>query len=160
MIENLPDVKGYATSDLWERHPTKNHLWKMYVPPVHMPLSRLTPREHSVGRIDDVIVHSSGEKTVPAPMEDIIMSSPKSVTTRDCEDVPHSFVSSIQGAVMFGREHDQTGILLEPKPGHDIDVTVAKQLADFRNKMWYVEHSLSLPVFPMEPVFYVCQARD
>ena len=30
----------------------------------------------SVGRIDDVIIHSSGEKTVPAPMEDIILSSP------------------------------------------------------------------------------------
>lgn len=30
----------------------------------------------SVGRKDDVIVHTSGEKTVPAPMEDILMSSP------------------------------------------------------------------------------------
>ena len=29
-----------------------------------------------VGRVDDVIIHSSGEKTVPGPMEDIIMSSP------------------------------------------------------------------------------------
>ena len=27
-VENLPDVKGYATSDLWVKHPTKN-LWKM-----------------------------------------------------------------------------------------------------------------------------------
>ncbi|KAG6852406.1 hypothetical protein C0991_012301 [Blastosporella zonata] len=56
-IENLPDVRGYATSDLWEPHPTKDYLWKI------------------VGRIDDVVIHSSGEKTVPAPMEDIVMSS-------------------------------------------------------------------------------------
>jgi hypothetical protein len=30
----------------------------------------------SVGRRDDVIIHTSGEKTVPGPMEDILMSSP------------------------------------------------------------------------------------
>lgn len=29
-IENLADVKGYATSDLFVKHPTKN-LWKMFV---------------------------------------------------------------------------------------------------------------------------------
>lgn len=27
--ENLPDVKGYATSDLWVPHPTKPDFWKM-----------------------------------------------------------------------------------------------------------------------------------
>jgi hypothetical protein len=37
--------------------------------------SRLSLNKTSVGRIDDVVIHSSGEKTVPAPMEDIIMSS-------------------------------------------------------------------------------------
>lgn len=30
-VENLPDVKGYATNDTWEPHPTKEGLWKMYV---------------------------------------------------------------------------------------------------------------------------------
>lgn len=29
-IENLSDVKGYATADLWVPHPTKSYLWKMY----------------------------------------------------------------------------------------------------------------------------------
>ena len=29
----------------------------------------------SVGRIDDVVVHSSGEKTVPARIEEIVTSS-------------------------------------------------------------------------------------
>ena len=27
-VENLPDVKGYATSDVFVKHPTKD-LWKM-----------------------------------------------------------------------------------------------------------------------------------
>ncbi|KAJ7470082.1 hypothetical protein B0H11DRAFT_2434130 [Mycena galericulata] len=67
MVENLKDVKGYATSDLCVNHPQKKHLWKV------------------VGRVDDAIVHTSGEKTVPAPMEDIVTSSPH-----------------VAGAVMFG----------------------------------------------------------
>ncbi|KAG6885392.1 putative NRPS-like protein biosynthetic cluster [Termitomyces sp. T159_Od127] len=29
MIDNLPDVSGYATSDLWRPHPTTKGLWKM-----------------------------------------------------------------------------------------------------------------------------------
>lgn len=33
----------------------------------------------SVGRVDDVIIHSSGEKTVPAPMEALMASSPQYV---------------------------------------------------------------------------------
>lgn len=41
-------------------------------PTAFLPL--FNPR-FSVGRIDDVIMHTSGEKTVPAPMEDIILSS-------------------------------------------------------------------------------------
>jgi long-subunit acyl-CoA synthetase (AMP-forming) len=57
-IENLPDVSGYATEDLFEPHPTIPNLWKI------------------VGRVDDVLTHSSGEKTVPAPMEAIISANP------------------------------------------------------------------------------------
>ncbi|KAF8546313.1 acetyl-CoA synthetase-like protein, partial [Imleria badia] len=56
-IENLPDLKGYATSDLFIKHPTKN-LWKI------------------IGRVDDVITLASGEKTVPTPMEGIITACP------------------------------------------------------------------------------------
>ncbi|KAG0700207.1 putative nonribosomal peptide synthetase [Suillus ampliporus] len=57
-IENLPDVQGYATNDLFVRHPTKKELWKI------------------VSRADDVIVLSSGEKTVPSHMETIIGCCP------------------------------------------------------------------------------------
>ncbi|KAF7798255.1 hypothetical protein EIP86_009472 [Pleurotus ostreatoroseus] len=57
-VENLPDAKGYATSDLWEPHPTKKGLWRI------------------VGRKDDVIVLGSGEKIVPIPQERYIASHP------------------------------------------------------------------------------------
>jgi hypothetical protein len=36
----------------------------------------LANHELSVGRVDEMIVHSSGEKTVSAPMENIVASSP------------------------------------------------------------------------------------
>ncbi|KAJ6568452.1 hypothetical protein B0H10DRAFT_2109334 [Mycena sp. CBHHK59/15] len=100
-VENLDDVKGYATSDLWVNHPEKRHLWRI------------------VGRIDDVLVHTSGEKTVPVPMEDIVMGSPHVV-----------------GTVMFGHEREQTGILIELVPELQIDVQNATQVAELRNKIW------------------------
>ncbi|KAJ7446336.1 putative aminoadipate reductase, partial [Mycena latifolia] len=102
-VNNLSDVKGYATSDLFVQHPEKKHLWKI------------------VGRTDDVIVHLSGENTVPAPMEDIIMSSPL-----------------VAAAIIFGRDQNQTGILIEPVPGVQIDVEDAVQVTDLRNKLWTV----------------------
>ncbi|EGN93427.1 hypothetical protein SERLA73DRAFT_115874 [Serpula lacrymans var. lacrymans S7.3] len=100
-VENIPDVKGYATSDLFLKHPSKDGLWKL------------------VGRADDVIVLSSGEKVVPAPMENIIASSPV-----------------VGGTVMFGRARNHVGILVEPRQGFHVDVEDSKQLAVFRNKIW------------------------
>lgn len=44
---------------------------------------------------------------------------------------------SIQGAVMFGREHDQAGILIESRGVDAIDVNDDIQIANFRNKIWY-----------------------
>ncbi|KAG1870691.1 putative aminoadipate reductase [Suillus subalutaceus] len=100
-VENLPDVKGYATSDVFIKHPTIEGLWKI------------------VGRIDDVLVLSSGEKTVPAPMESTICANPY-----------------VNGAVLFGRGRNQVGILIEPRAGCEIDVDDEKQLAEFRNRVW------------------------
>ncbi|KAJ6611594.1 acetyl-CoA synthetase-like protein [Mycena sp. CBHHK59/15] len=100
-VENLPDVRGYATSDLCINHPHKKHLWKI------------------VGRVDDTIIHTSGEKTVPAPMEDIIASSPH-----------------VAAAVVFGSERPQTGTLIEVAPSLQIDVRNPVQLAELRNKIW------------------------
>ncbi|KAG1779119.1 putative aminoadipate reductase [Suillus placidus] len=100
-VENLPDVKGYTTSDVFIKHPTIEGLWKI------------------VGRIDDVLVLSSGEKTVPAPMESIISANPY-----------------VNGTVIFGRGRNQAGILIEPRAGCEFDVDDEKHLAEFRNRVW------------------------
>lgn len=57
-IENISDVRGYATNDLFVPHPTKKGLWRI------------------TGRKDDVLVLGSGEKVVPIPQEGMITSSP------------------------------------------------------------------------------------
>lgn len=75
----------------------------------------------SVGRLDDVLIHSSGEKTVPAPMETLIGSSPV-----------------LSGVCMFGRGRNQTGVLVEPRPEYAIDVMDEERVAGFRNKIWCV----------------------
>ncbi|KAJ7625844.1 acetyl-CoA synthetase-like protein, partial [Roridomyces roridus] len=97
-VENLPDTRGYATKDLFRRHPTNCDL---------------------VGRLDDVVIMANGEKTVPGPMEDIILSSP-----------------FIRGAVMFGRERNQVGVLVEPHGEYQLDPSDREQLASFRNLIW------------------------
>ncbi|KAJ7625826.1 putative nonribosomal peptide synthetase, partial [Roridomyces roridus] len=74
-----------------------------------------------VGRLDDVIIMANGEKTVPGPMEDIITSSPY-----------------IRGAIMFGRERNQIGVLIEPNPQQKVDPSDEKQLAEYRNLIWPV----------------------
>jgi long-subunit acyl-CoA synthetase (AMP-forming) len=51
----------------------------------------------SVGRQDDVLTLSTGEKTVPAPIEDAIVKDKR-----------------IRSAVLFGRGRDQVGVLIEP----------------------------------------------
>ena len=75
----------------------------------------------SVGRVDDVITLASGEKTVPAPMEGIINSSPL-----------------LRGVVMFGRERNQVGVLVEPRAEYAIDTRDDSAVAAFRNQVWYV----------------------
>ncbi|KAF8838002.1 putative nonribosomal peptide synthetase [Paxillus ammoniavirescens] len=112
-VENLPDVRGYATADIFLKHPTKD-MWKI------------------IGRVDDVIMLASGEKTVPAPIETIINSSPL-----------------LKGSVMFGRERNQAGILVEPHPEHAIDVNDEKAVMKIRNEIWPVieEANKTSPAF-------------
>ncbi|KAH7879221.1 uncharacterized protein C8R40DRAFT_1166466 [Lentinula edodes] len=100
-VENLEDVPGYATSDIFTPHPTKPGFWAI------------------VGRTDDVIIHSSGEKTTALPIEHVVIQSPL-----------------IQGAVVFGRQRDQAGILIEPTPDNQTDVANEAAISQFRNKIW------------------------
>jgi acyl-CoA synthetase (AMP-forming)/AMP-acid ligase II len=75
-----------------------------------------THRALSIGRGDDVLILASGENVVPAPMEDIIMSSPL-----------------VGGTLIFGRGRNQVGVLLESRPDVKVD-----DLVEFRNKIWCV----------------------
>ncbi|KNZ78390.1 L-aminoadipate-semialdehyde dehydrogenase [Termitomyces sp. J132] len=101
MVNTLPDAEGFATADVFKCHPTKEGLWKI------------------IGRLDDVIVHSSGEKTIPGPMEVIIMSN-----------------SLVQAAIIFGRERDRTGVLIELRTGSNFDIVDPRELARLRNQIW------------------------
>ncbi|KAF7378113.1 Acetyl-CoA synthetase-like protein [Mycena sanguinolenta] len=74
-----------------------------------------------VGRLDDVLIMANGEKTVPGPMEDVLGASP-----------------FIAGAVMFGRERNQVGVLIEPNHKYELDPTDEKQLGKYRNLIWPV----------------------
>ncbi|KAI0643270.1 acetyl-CoA synthetase-like protein [Trametes meyenii] len=92
---------AYSTSDLVEPHPTKPNLWRI------------------VGRADEQIMLSNGEKTNPVPLEKIINADPH-----------------VKSSVMFGRGKFQNGILIEPKPQFAIDLSDIKQVEAFRNKIW------------------------
>ncbi|KAF8578531.1 acetyl-CoA synthetase-like protein [Ramaria rubella] len=92
---------AFATNDLAIRHPTDPTKFKI------------------LGRKDDQIMLSTGEKTNPGPIEEIIAMNPL-----------------VQFAVMFGRGRDQNGILLQPAKGHEIDPGNEVTLAQFRNDVW------------------------
>ncbi|KAI5884857.1 NAD(P)-binding protein [Schizophyllum commune H4-8] len=102
-VKNMANRPGYATSDLWVAHPTKPYLRRI------------------VGRKDDVIVHSTGEKTVPAPMEGKILKSPL-----------------VAAVVMFGRGRDEAGILVEPAAGYAVDTKDDARIAVYRDGIWPV----------------------
>jgi hypothetical protein len=62
---------------------------------------------------------ANGEKTVPGPMEDIMLGSPL-----------------IMGGIMFGRERNQVGLLIEPKMQYRVDPKDDQQVEKFRNSIW------------------------
>ncbi|TCD65683.1 putative NRPS-like protein biosynthetic cluster [Steccherinum ochraceum] len=92
---------AYATSDLFVPHPIKPGLWRIF------------------GRTDDQIMHSSGEKTNPGPLEAILNQDP-----------------NVSRALMFGRGQFNAGILIEPVARQSFDLSDTQKLADFRNNVW------------------------
>jgi len=68
-----------------------------------------------------VLVLSSGEKTVPGPIEAAIANSPY-----------------VSGVCMFGRGRHQVGVLVEPRSEFTIDVEDEKRVVAFRNMIWSV----------------------
>ncbi|KAF8154617.1 hypothetical protein B0H34DRAFT_783775 [Crassisporium funariophilum] len=94
-------TKAYDTMDLVARHPDNPDLWRIY------------------GRCDEQLMHSTGEKTNPVPIETMLVRHPK-----------------IEYAVMFGRGRFHTGVLVQPTQQDMIDSRDHVQLARFRNEIW------------------------
>ncbi|KAI0734153.1 hypothetical protein C8Q72DRAFT_770789 [Fomitopsis betulina] len=94
-------LDAFATSDLVTSHPTRKGLYKI------------------VGRSDEQIMHSTGEKTNPGPLETTMKQDPH-----------------VRACVMFGRGRLQVGVIIEPKPEYSFDPSDEVKLAEFRNKVW------------------------
>ncbi|KAH7929530.1 acetyl-CoA synthetase-like protein [Leucogyrophana mollusca] len=97
----IDGVDAYATSDIFVPHPTKDGYWKIF------------------GRVDDQIMHSTGEKTNPGPLEAMLNQDP-----------------SVFASVVFGRGRFYAGVLVDPKPHLRFDPSDETRLAKFRNKIW------------------------
>ncbi|KAJ7245422.1 hypothetical protein C8J57DRAFT_1361868 [Mycena rebaudengoi] len=99
---------AYATSDLLVPHPSKPGYWKIF------------------GRTDDQIMHNTGEKTNPGPLESILNQDPH-----------------VLSSVMFGRGQFQAGVLVDPKPAYKFDPSDSAKLAVFRNLIWPTVENLN-----------------
>ncbi|KAF9471438.1 acetyl-CoA synthetase-like protein [Pholiota conissans] len=97
----VDNIDAYATSDLMTPHPTKPGYWRIY------------------GKTDDQIMHNTGEKTNPGPLENMLNQDPH-----------------VQSSVMFGRGMFQAGVIIDPKPAFKFDPSNEAELANFRNKIW------------------------
>lgn len=76
---------------------------------------------YSVGRKDDVITLSTGEKIVPLAQENRISASPV-----------------VSSCIMFGRGQEQAGLLVEVAVDFSFGPSDEAALANFRNQLWYV----------------------
>ncbi|KAJ6471940.1 hypothetical protein C8R45DRAFT_1013604 [Mycena sanguinolenta] len=94
-------IESYATSDLLIPHPTKPGYWRIF------------------GRADDQIMHNTGEKTNPGPLENLLNQDPY-----------------VRSSAMFGRGRFQAGVIVDPKPPFAFDPADTDKLAEFRNKIW------------------------
>ncbi|PBK87975.1 NRPS-like enzyme [Armillaria gallica] len=97
----IDGIRAYDTKDLFVRHPINYEMFKSY------------------GRHDDQIVHSTGEKTNPTPIEGTITTDRR-----------------VGAAVMFGQSKFQPGVLISPASGYEFDPTNEKDLAEFRGNIW------------------------
>ncbi|KAK4199222.1 hypothetical protein QBC40DRAFT_176880 [Triangularia verruculosa] len=75
---NFPELQEWRTKDLFERHPVEENLWRY------------------VGRVDDIIVLSNGEKLNPVTFEKMVEGHPL-----------------VKGTVLVGSGQFQTGLIVE-----------------------------------------------
>ncbi|KAJ7596508.1 NRPS-like enzyme [Mycena floridula] len=125
------------TQDLVMMHPSNPKLFRVF------------------GRHDDQISHSTGEKTNPVPIENMLVEDPL-----------------IHSAVMFGREQFSAGVIITPILEEAFDPKDEQTLENFRNKIWRVfwnlDHSLNtggsshvqmiLVADPAKPFTYTAKA--
>ena len=64
-------------------------------------------------------MRAAGEKTVPIPLDAHIGAHPL-----------------VNGVVAFGRGRQEVGILVEAKPGCEVDPADSAAVAEFRNAIW------------------------
>ena len=80
IFHTFPGISEWRTKDLFRQHPSKPYLWKY------------------IGRRDDIVVLSNGEKFNPVLTEKLIESHPL-----------------IKGALVVGQGRFQAGLLVEPE---------------------------------------------
>ncbi|KZO93857.1 acetyl-CoA synthetase-like protein [Calocera viscosa TUFC12733] len=115
-VWNQPDIKGFDTNDLLEQHPTEKNLWKI------------------IGRADDQIMMSNGEKTNPGPMGELKTIMEVRLFTKHCSENIISGNPKVQSCLMFGRGRTQVGIAIQP--ACRLTVANEEELAKFRNLIW------------------------
>lgn len=79
VFHTVPGLSEFRSKDLFRQHPSEPHLWKY------------------VGRRDDILVLSNGEKFNPVATEKLLESHP-----------------NVKGALVVGKDRCQVALLLEP----------------------------------------------
>ncbi|SJL14868.1 uncharacterized protein ARMOST_18343 [Armillaria ostoyae] len=97
----IDGVKALDTKDLVQLHPLNRKLFKVY------------------GRADDQIMHSTGEKTNPGPIEAGLTTDKR-----------------VAAALMFGRSKFQPGVLILPTPEEAFEPNDTTRLAEYRASIW------------------------
>ncbi|KAJ7770520.1 hypothetical protein B0H16DRAFT_1881524 [Mycena metata] len=90
----IDGIRAFDTNDIIQQHPKNPTLYRVY------------------GRVDDQIMHSTGEKTNPGPLEEILVRN-----------------SLIKAAMFFGRVKPHAGVLITPSEK-------AVNLELFRDAIW------------------------
>jgi hypothetical protein len=131
--------KGYATSDLFIPHPTVPGFWKMYALSLCYS-QRFTLSTHMPTALEGKTMSSS------TPLERRLSQRPWRTSSLTApskwifdpimiySDLTYS--NSVMGVVMFGREHDQPGVLIELKGPYAIDASIEAEVIKARNLVW------------------------
>ncbi|SJL14871.1 uncharacterized protein ARMOST_18346 [Armillaria ostoyae] len=97
----IDGIRALDTKDLVQLHPLNRKLFKVY------------------GRADDQIMHSTGEKTNPGPIEASLNTDKR-----------------VAAALMFGRSKFQPGVLILPTPEEAFEPSDTARLAEYRASIW------------------------